>query len=84
MRVGRAVEVETVAQIETVRAGLLSGMLSLAIHSEALTTNPVVGIVRIAGIERKIMRAASELPLDQMQTFLKAVRADEEFQRLDM
>ncbi|TFC55365.1 site-specific integrase [Cryobacterium sp. TMT2-17-1] len=60
---------------------VLSGMLALAVRSDALTTNPVVGI---AGIERKTSRAASALPVEHVPAFLTTIHEDAELQRLDL
>lgn len=59
----------------------LSGMMALAVSSDALPYNPVAGVERI---RKGPSRAAEALPADRISEFRAAVRGDAEMRRLDL
>ena len=60
---------------------VLSGMLALAIRSDAISVNPVQGV---AGIEKKGKGGAKALGVAALPLLLATVRADAEMNRLDL
>lgn len=60
---------------------VLSGAFGLAVRREALKSNPVATLERIA---QPRPRTSSALPLDDVPHFLRTIRGDAELQRLDI
>jgi integrase len=61
---------------------VLSGMMALAVRSDAILTNPVVGV---AGIEKpKGRRGSKAIIADDLGGFLSTIRKDDEMNRLDL
>ena len=60
---------------------VLSGMLALAIRSDAISVNPVQGV---AGIEKKGKGGAKALGVTALPLLLATARADAEMNRLDL
>lgn len=59
----------------------LSGMMALAVSSDALPYNPVAGVERI---RRGPSKAADALPAHRIAVFQAAIRDDAEMRRLDL
>ncbi|GAA2751920.1 site-specific integrase [Amnibacterium kyonggiense] len=60
---------------------VLSGMFGLAVRSDVLRSNPMSAV---ESPRRKVDRAATAIPLDQVPMFLDIIRADEKLRELDL